>query len=370
MGGAERCLECFCELFPQADIFTLLHKKGSVSKTIESHKIQTSFLQKFPNWEGYYRYLYPLMPTAVEQFNLSDYDFVISGSACVAKGVLTPPSAIHVAYIYSPMRYAWELHVEYFGEKSSMSWLGRVLIAPQLNYLRVWDVASADRPDAMVADSHYIAKVISKVYRKPAEVIYPPVNTEFFKLSEEPREDYFLMVTAFEPNKRVELAIQAFRELGFPLKIVGNAGRHRDALLKSASTNVTILDDVSDEQLRDLYSRARAFVIPGIDDFGISPLEAMACGTPVIAYAGGGVLETVIPANPKLGEHTQGLATGVFFYQPTSHALVDAVEYFMKLTRRKIWDRKGIRAHAEKFDRELFKKRIKDYVEKVIKDRA
>ncbi len=361
MRGAERCLEVFCEIFPQADIFTLFHQEGSVSETIESHEIHTSFLQKIPGWQKFYRYLYPLMPTAIERFDFRGYDIVLSGSACVAKGVIVPHDVLHISYIYSPMRYAWEMYDDYFGDKSSMAWWKRIVIPPQLHYIRMWDVISTNRVDKLVADSKHVADRIEKIYRREADVIYPPVDTERMEIRKR-KEDFYLMVTAFAPNKRVDLAIEAFNKLGLPLKIVGGTGRLQKEMKDRANDNIEFLGWQDDEKVADLYSRARAFVFPGIDDFGITPLEAMASGTPVIAFGGGGALETVVPINPRYGKKYRKSPTGVFFYQPTAHALIDAIELFQKHSRSKGWKREKMRKHAKSFNRKKFKKNFYEYI--------
>lgn len=362
MRGAERCLESFCEIFPDADIFTLVHKKGSVSKTIESHNINTSFLQKFPYSDKIYRYLYTLMPTAIEQFDFREYDLVLSGSSCVAKGVIVPHNVLHISYIYSPMRYSWEMYPEYFGEKSQLPWWQRMVIPPQINYIRMWDVASSNRVDYFVADSKHVADRIEKIYRRKSDVIYPPVDTDIYKLNAK-KEDFYLVVTGFEPNKRTDLAVGAFNKLKLPLKVVGSTGRFMKSLQKTAGKNIEFLGWQSDNEVRDLYGKARAVIFPGVDDFGIVPLEAMASGTPVIAYAAGGALETVIPSNPPVGRKYRKKPTGTFFYQPTVHSLLDAVKKFRHYDRTKGWDRMKMRKYALGFNKRVFEKNIKGFVE-------
>lgn len=301
------------------------------------------------------------MPVAIEQFDLSEYDLVISGSACVAKGAITPVSALHVSYIYAPMRYIWDKYNEYFREKTLLE---RAIIAPCANYLRVWDVAASDRADVVVADSKYISNAIEKQYRrKPDAIIYPPVDVDKFSLNNRKREDYFLMVTTFEPYKRVELAVEAFSGLSYRLKIVANSGRDRSSISEKLPSNIEILDSVTDKELVGLYQNARALIVSGVEDFGISPLEAMACGTPVIAYADGGALETVIPANPKSGEISDQAPTGMLFYQPTGHSLRDAVEYFVKYDRQEGWDRQALRKHAEGFSKRSFMDNFRNLVD-------
>ncbi|MBN2100756.1 glycosyltransferase [Candidatus Dojkabacteria bacterium] len=362
MGGAEKCLECFCDIFPEADIYTLIHVKGSVSSKIESHKIFTTFLQKIPFKSKFYRYFFSLAPTAIEQFDFRDYDLVLSGSSCVAKGVIVPHSVLHVSYSYTPMRYAWEMYDEYFGESSTLPLWQRMAIAPQLNYLRMWDVISSNRVDKFIADSKHVADRIEKIYRRDSVVIYPPVDTDFYKLYAQ-KEDYYLMVTTFEPSKRVDLAISAFNRLGLPLKIVGSYGRYRRLFMRRAKENIEFLGWKSDEELRDLYAKAKALVSPGVEDFGIIPLEAISSGTPVIAYAAGGVLETVIPVNPPVGKKYRSKANGIFFYRHTVHDLVDTIEKFAHVDRTKGWDRTKMRKHAVNFGKKRFITNFRKYLE-------
>ncbi|MBI4641167.1 MAG: glycosyltransferase [Candidatus Tectomicrobia bacterium] len=357
MRGGEKCLEVFCELFPTADLFTLVHLKGKMSQTIERMNIQTSFLQHLPFVEHLYRSYLPLMPTAIEAFDLTQYDLVLSSSHCVAKGVMTRPDTCHICYCYTPMRYAWDQYHLYFSSQRA----GRVskfLLPPIFNYLRLWDVISAARVDHFVSISHHVARRIWKYYRRRSEVIYPPVNTSFFTPEGNP-EDYFLLVSALVPYKRTDLAIEVFNRAGWPLKIIGNGPEERN-LKAFARRNIEFLGWRSDEELRSYYARCRALIFPGEEDFGIVPLEAQATGRPVIAFGQGGVLETVIPLNGEdLDEHSSKetlFPTGLFFREQTPDALLKALTLFEKSEDR--FQRSKIREHALKFERSLFKEKI------------
>ena len=358
MRGGERVLEIFCQLFPQADIFTLLHIKGSLSPAIEQRNIKTSFLQNLPWVSQKYRFYLPLMPTAIEQFNLEGYDLVISCSHCAAKGVITNPETCHICYCFTPMRYVWDLYHQYFGQKK-LGWFSRWLIPPLINYLRIWDCTSTNRVDYFVAISHHVARRIKKYYQRESQVIYPPINTALFTPQNGP-EDYFLMVTAFAPYKRVDLAIKAFNLLNYPLKIVGT-GPEEKYLKSIAQKNITFLGWQPDEALRELYSGCRALIFPGKEDFGLTPLEAQSAGRPVIAYGHGGVLETVIPINP-INKETEGedCPTGVFFYEQSPEDLVRAIRYFE--TTEDIFGQEKIREHALRFSPSIFKERIKTFI--------
>ena len=359
MRGGEKCLEVFCELFPDADLLTLLHIPGSVSPTIERHHIVPSFLQRLPGSQRGYRHYLPLMPTAVETLDLSAYDFVLSSSHCVAKGVIPRPDALHVSYVYTPMRYAWDLWPQYF---PPTGWISRAILPGVLNYLRLWDTASAHRVDQFVAISQFVARRIAKYYRREASVIYPPVDTSFFVPGGE-SDDYYLMVTALVPYKGVDLAIRAFNTLRRPLKIVGS-GPLEKHLRRLAGPTVELLGWRSDAELQQYYAACRAVIFPSQEDFGIVPLEANASGRPVIALGQGGALETVTPANdlreplavhPDIGPHH--VPTGVLFPQRTPESLEAAVRFFE--AHETLFSRDALRQHALPFDRECFKDRMR-----------
>ncbi|MEA3357418.1 MAG: glycosyltransferase [Patescibacteria group bacterium] len=363
MGGSERCLEVFCEIFPDADIYTLVHEKGAVSSTIESHQINTSFLQKIPMSKKIYRYLYTLMPTAIEQFDFRGYDLVLSNSSSVAKGVLVPHDVVHIAYIHSPMRYAWEMYTDYFGKSSGLPWWQRMVIPPQLNYIRIWDIISTNRVDYAVANSKHAADRVKSMYRRDADVIYPPVDTSRFTLREK-KKDYYLMVGRFEVNKRVDLAVKAFNKLGLTLKIVGSKGRLKKKMERIAAGNIEFLGWLTDDETKKLYAEARAFVFPGLDDFGITPLEAMASGTPVIAFGKGGALETIIPINPDANSiHKPNNHTGVFFYENKVESLIEAIKRFEEYDEDHGWNREKMSKWAFKFNRDRFKKDFEGYID-------
>ncbi|MHA1568807.1 MAG: glycosyltransferase, partial [Alphaproteobacteria bacterium] len=263
MRGGERCLEVFCELFPQADLFTLLHNRGSVSPLIEQRNIHTSFIQNLPLAMRCYRYYLPLFPTAVERFDLRPYDLVLSSSHCAAKGARTTPQQLHISYCYTPMRYVWDMAHTYFSTEV-LGFFGRKLIPPFLNYLRIWDVMSSRRVDHFVAISRHIAARIRKHYRRDAEVVYPPVEVDHFH--NEAAEDYYLVVSAFAPYKRIDLILQAFRELNLPLRIVGE-GQERKRLLRYAGPNVRFLGHLADDELAAQVARCKGFIFAAEEDF-------------------------------------------------------------------------------------------------------
>ena len=352
MRGGERVLEILCDLYPEADLYTLLHAKERLSKRIEGMRIKTSFVQRFPGVSKYYRSYLSFFPAAIEHFDLRGYDLIISSSHCVAKGILPMPEALHISYCYTPMRYVWDMQFEYFRD-SGNPWKN-LLISSVANYLRIWDVTSSQRVDEFVAISRYVQRRIKKYYRRESTVIYPPVNCDFFQPSEKAQEgDYFLMVTAIVPYKRVDLAVEAFNRSGRSLLVVGD-GQGMKRLKKRAGKNIVFLGWQSDEKLRDYYRGCKALIFPGKEDFGIVPLEAQACGKPVIAYGEGGVLETVRP-------YPQERPTGVFFESPTAESLIRAVELFEE--NRDQFDPQAIRENALPFDQKIFKERIRSFVE-------
>ena len=355
MRGGEKVLEVMCEIWPEADLYTLLHLKGKLSPVIERLSIHTSFIQRMPRAAQWYRNYLPLMPTAIEQFDLRGYDLVLSTSHCVAKGVITQPTTCHVSYIHTPMRYVWEMFDEYFGPHR-VGAFKRAVISFFANYLRMWDVASADRVDDFIANSHHVAKRIAKHYQRPATVIHPPVDTARFSVGQ--AEDFYLIVTALAPYKRVDLAVEACAKSKRKLKVVGT-GQDAERLQDLGGEYVEFLGWQDDETVADLYRCCRAFLFPGEEDFGITPLEAQASGRPVIAFGKGGALETV-----------RGLdredPTGVFFTEQTAESMIEAMDQFEQNEHK--FDPAKTRGHALTFDREVFRRKIKEHVEKTYAD--
>ncbi|MEW5901073.1 MAG: glycosyltransferase [Acidobacteriota bacterium] len=345
--GGEKVLEVLAEIFPHAPIFTLFHLPGSQIEAIEKRDIRTSFLQKFPFLEKRYRFYLPFFPLAAELFDLSEFDLVVSSSHCVAKGVIPRPDALHISYVHSPVRYAWNQYFAYFSP-ARLSFFTRLLIPPLIHRLRVWDESSSARVDHFVANSRNVARRIEKYYRRSAEVIPPPADTDFFGLAEkESEKTNFLIVSALVPYKRIEVAIETFNRSGEPLKIVGS-GPDEKKLRKTARPNVVFLGPVSGTALRSLYQEAKALLLPGEEDFGITALEAQACGTPVIAYGRGGVLESVIPGQ-----------TGLFFGELSAASLRDALDKFRGVE----FNKSVVRANAERFSRPAFRQKIAAYLE-------
>ena len=289
MRGGEKVLEAIAALFPDAPIYTLFHFPGSVSQTLESHRIQTSFLQRAPGLREHYRRYLPLFPVAIEELDLTGYDLIVSSSHCVAKGIIPSPDALHVCYCHTPMRYAWDQEHAYFPRREGMSARLRSLA---LTALRAWDVSSASRVHLFVANSSFVARRIRAYYGREAEVLPPPVDTAYFSPGLARDSGYCLMVSALAPYKRVELAMAACERVGMELRVVGE-GPERERLEELAGPGTRFLGHVEPRRLRDLYRGARLFLQPGVEDFGIASVEALACGTPVVAVAKGGILDIV-----------------------------------------------------------------------------
>jgi glycosyltransferase involved in cell wall biosynthesis len=368
MRGGEKCLEVFCELFPDATIFTLLHDKGSVSPIIEDMDIRTSFLQKIPGIERSYRSFLPFFPKAIESFDLSGYDLILSSSHCVAKGAKIPPGALHICYCYTPMRYAWKFFDEYFSKENSVK---RWVILKVIEGLKRWDIASNKRIDYFVAISDNVKARIKELYNRDADVIYPPAEGHLeqdregsFQEEESRDEDFYLIVSALVPYKRVDLAVRAFNETGKRLVIVGK-GTDLERLRKISKDNIDFPGWVTDEELQTFYARCNALIFPGVEDFGIVPVEVQAHGKPVIAYAEGGALETVIPFNELRVTGRESQATGIFFNEQTEDALNGAVETFEN--NKKVFEPEKIKENVLRFNRDRFKREIQDYIEEKCK---
>jgi glycosyltransferase involved in cell wall biosynthesis len=368
MRGGERCLEAFCELFPDADLFTLLHVHGKVSPRIESMRIHTSFLQNLPGIEKYYRYYLPLMPWAIGSFKLNGYDLVLSSSHCVAKGVRISDGGTHICYCFTPMRYIWDQFDVYFSGRGR--WAQSIFMRLLRPFLKNWDVRSNREVHHFIAISRHIQKKIEKYYQRESTVIVPPVNTRLYSPGNESREDFFLVIGALSPYKRVDLAVEAFNELGYPLRIIG-VGPEMSYLQTIAAPNIQFLGRLDDEQVRSHYARCRALVFPGEEDFGIVPLEAQAMGCPVIALGKGGVLETVIPEQgtwkPQTGipEEKTRNPSGLFFYEAKKESLCQAIEHFNTVEAG--FDSDEIRKHVLNFDLDQFQYRIRMFTQEFLK---
>jgi glycosyltransferase involved in cell wall biosynthesis len=350
MRGGERCLEVFCELFPSADLYTLLHVPGSVSPPIERRRIVTSFIDGLPGAASRYRSYLPLFPAAVRRFDLRGYDLVLSSSHAVAKGVRVPPGALHVCYCFTPMRYVWDLYGHYFGPRASVA--ARAVMPGLAAWLRWWDRRTAAGVHHFVAISSFIAERIARAYGRAADVIHPPVDVTRFRVEERPG-DYYVVVSALTPYKRVDIAVEAATRLGRRLVVVGT-GPEEGRLRALAGPTVHFLGWQDDGAVADLLAGCGALLFPPLEDFGIAPLEAMASGRPVIAYGAGGALETVVPPGAA------GAPTGLLWTPQTVEALMAAM---VRLEAGAVdFDPKALRRHAEAFDRPRFRDRIDRYL--------
>jgi len=345
MRGGEKVVEALCELFPQADIFTNVYDPEAMSPTIRRHKVTTTFIQKLPHAKKKYQSYLPLMPLALEQLDLRAYDLIISSESGPAKGVLTRPDALHICYCHTPMRYVWDMYFDY---RASTGALKKLLMLPLMHYLKMWDYVSAGRVDHFIANSNFVASRIAKHYRRSAEVIHPPVATTDFSPSSD-HEDFYLVMGQLVGYKRVDIAVGAFNCLGRRLVIIGEGEALAD-VKRLAGPNVEVLGRQPFSVIKDHLSRCRALIFPGVEDFGIVPVEAMACGKPVIAYKAGGALETVVDG-----------VTGLFFDQQTSDSLIEAVQRFE--ASESSFDTLRIAEHARTFDKEIFKKKMSDFIQ-------
>jgi glycosyltransferase involved in cell wall biosynthesis len=339
MRGGEKVLEAICDLYPDAPLYSLVHARGKVSPVIERRRIRTSFVQRLPRATRAYRQFLPLFPAAVEMFDLDRFDLVISTSHCAVKSVVRPGRAVHVSYCHSPMRYAWDQFNAYFGPGEVGAVPSR-LLRPVMAALARWDRATAGRVDSFVANSQYVAGRIRRYYNRESTVVYPPVDTGFYGPSADrhPARSGFLVVSALVPYKRLDVAIDACRRLGAPLTIVGT-GPEQARLQAMAGPDVSFLGWRSNEEIRELYRQSEATLLPGVEDFGMVPVEAQACGCPVVALGTGGAGETIIDGD-----------TGVLVGDPAMEAFADGLGRIRALT----FEEAALREHALRFSREHF----------------
>jgi len=350
-GGAEKVLKVFTELFPEAPIYTLLYEKKNADKYFKDKRIETSIIQRLPGGVKHYKWYMPFMPMAVEFFDLREYDLVISDASAFAKGVITLPETFHICYCHTPTRYLWDYTHQYINELNYNKYFKKI-ISLVLNYIRIWDQHASGRVDKFIANSISVKKRIAKYYRRGAVVIYPPVDLGLFSISKD-LGDYFLIGGRLAPYKRVDIVIEAFLKLDYKLKIFGD-GVDMKRLEKIAgdSKNIEFLGRIDDEAKARLYSRCRAFINPQYEDFGITAVEAMASGRPVIAYRRGGAVETI-----------KENITGVFFDDQTPAGIMKAISDFEKIS----FNPEEIKQRTKQFSTERFKEEIKKYIDEEYK---
>lgn len=351
MRGGEKVLEAFLDLYPDAVIVTHVYDPASVSDKIRQHEVRQTFIGRLPGAKTHYKKYLPLMPVALEQMDMQEFDLILSSEAGPSKGIIPRPDAVHISYCHSPMRYIWD---QYHVYRSQAGWLTRLLMPLIAHKLRVWDVTTAARVDRFVANSSYIRQRILKFYRRDADVIYPPVDIAEFQISDTVG-DHYLLAGEMVSYKRADLAVDAFNLSGRKLVVVGD-GEMREALERKSGPNITFLRRVSFSELKRQFATCRALVFPGEEDFGIIPVEVMACGRPVIAYGRGGALDTV----------TEGVS-GVLFHEQSVSALNDALDRFEEDTSL-VASPQDIRALAQRFDVSMFKERITDLISVALKN--
>jgi glycosyltransferase involved in cell wall biosynthesis len=343
MRGGEKMLESLLEIFPDADIFTHVYNPKNISSAIKAHNIYTSYINKLPFAKKHYKMYLPLMPNALLDFDLQKYDLVISSEAGPAKGVISNPNAFHICYCHTPMRYVWDMYHQYQSEQNFFVRFAMKMFAPKL---RVWDITSANMVDKFITNSNYVAARIKRYYRRDAQVVFGPVDIEKFKNIKRDVKDYYLFFGQVTKYKRVDIAIEACLKTNRKLIVAGGgAGKKLLAKYKNNSL-IKFAGKITDRQALEYYSSAKALLFPGIEDLGLVPIEANACGCPVIAYKEGGVLDTILENK-----------TGVFFEEQNSGSLIDALDTFEK-NESKYSDRDIYREHVQQFSKEEFKKRI------------
>jgi glycosyltransferase involved in cell wall biosynthesis len=345
MRGGEKVLEELCAIFPQAEIFTHVVAPAAISPALRAHKIHTTFINRLPGAKKHYQKYLPLMPMGLEELDLRGFDLVISSESGPAKGVITAPDCLHICYCHSPMRYLWNMYHDY---KRDAGLVTRLLMPPIFHYLRQWDQLSSGRVDYFLANSSAVQARISKYYRRDSTVIHPPVDTDSFTIATGNLGDYYLVCGQLVGYKRVDLAVEAFNRNGKPLVVIGD-GELRNKLQAKTAANIRFLGPQPFEVLRDHYQHCRALIFPGEEDFGIVPVEAMACGRPVIAYGRGGVLDTVRDGT-----------TGILFHEQTVDALLGAIADYE--SRPDDFDAETIRTHTRQFSKEVFRQQIEKLI--------
>ena len=355
-GGAERVVEAMLSIYPDADIFTLVYDKKKMASHFPPEKVHASFVQKFPKSTKLYTKLLTFMPKAFESFDLSDYDLVLCSSSSCAKGVITSPSVPHIAYIHTPMRYAWD---QFFDYRSRSGLLTRFFMNRWMGTIRLWDYVSSQRVDSLICNSNYIKRRIEKYWhRSDATVIYPPVDTSRLCPSGKASEDFYVVFSRFVTYKRIDLAIKACGISGRRLVVIGSGSQEKElkalasSSFKNNPSNITFTGRISDEEVKSYLQRCRAMIFSAEEDFGIIPVEVQACGRPVIAFAKGGALETVVDGK-----------TGLFFNDQTPESLCEALDRFEKLEQEGRFDSQEIVRHAQRFSTERFCEELKNHID-------
>jgi len=350
-GGAERVLREFASLFPEAPIFTTVYDRKAMGSMFTEKRVLTSYMQKIPFARRHYRKMLALMPRAFEEFDLREFDLILSSSSCCAKGVISPANTLHISYVHTPMRYAWDLYPDYIKQSG---FLTRFAMRIQMTSIRQWDALSGIRVDKYLANSREVAARIAKTYRRDAAVLHPPVQTDFYSPGSHPdrHEEYYLIVSRLVAYKRVDLAVRACNKLGRKLIVIGS-GPEGKSLRRLAGSRISFLGQISDNEVREHYRNCRALLFPALEDFGITPVEVQACGKPVIALGRGGALDTVVPG-----------VTGVFFDEQTESSLIDGIREF----ECRHWDSSEIRRHAKKYDRQFFISKLQDFILEALND--
>ena len=364
-GGAERCVESFTNIWDDFEIYSLIDFLSDKNREtiLKGKKVNTSFIQNLPKSKTKYRNYLPLFPLAIEQFDLTEYEVILSSSHAVAKGVLTRPDQLHISYVYSPIRYAWDLHFQYLREsgldKGLKGWLAKYF----LHKIRLWDLSTANRVDHYIAISHYIAKRIEKIYGKKADVIYPPVDTASFKIGNT-TENYYVTSSRMVPYKKIDLIVEALSTTNHKLIVIG-AGPDWEKVKSKAGNNIELLGYQSFENMKRIIQKSKAYIFAAEEDFGIAPIEAQACGIPVIAFGKGAILETIV-GNFTNEKNVKETDTGIFFEEQSVKSLLSAVELFEKEHEK--FNKNIIRTNALRFSKERFEKEFEQKINLVYKD--